>query len=67
MDIVPQPAGKGNVDGSSENTSITLGDRLAEDVAEVSLSQKDGKNAEGARADIDAQTCVLYILMCVPA
>lgn len=67
MDIVPQPAGKGSVDGSSENTSITLGDRLAEDVAEVSLSQKDGKNAEGARADIDAQTCVLTLLICVPA
>lgn len=67
MDIVPQPAGKGNVDGSSENTSITLGDRLAEDVAEVSLSQKDGKSVEGALADIDAQTCVLTLLICVPA
>ena len=59
MNSVPKPSDAVIVDGTNANASLTQGDRLAGDVARVSLSQKDGSIAQAAQLDAKAQTCVL--------
>ena len=59
MNSVPKPSDAVIVDGTNVNASLTQGDRLAGDVARVSLSQKGGSSAQAAKLDTKTQTCVL--------